>query len=118
MKKIIFFISLSCFQYLIYAKTPTESFKNIWSPAPADTINKIQTLISTRTEDTNKVMLLLRLSNIYMWSYPDSALLYSLQGLQLSQKLNFQKGRNPGLCIQWVKHYQRKGIIARPWKRS
>jgi two-component system, NtrC family, sensor kinase len=92
-KKIIFFICVFCFQYLVYSQNSgTESFRNVYSPAPADTIKNIQKLISTHTEDTNKVMLLLRLSNIYMWSYPDSALLYSKRGLQLSQKLNFQKG--------------------------
>lgn len=84
---------MACFQSLSYAqRAGTEGFKNVYSPAPADTINKIQKLLSTGSEDTGKVILLLRLSNIYMWSYPDSALLYAQKGLQLSQKLDFKKG--------------------------
>src|SRR4030095_12270805 len=42
--------------------------------------------------DTNKVKLYAALSLEYQWSYPDSALSYSLPGLQLARKLHFEEG--------------------------
>src|SRR5665647_2285524 len=43
-------------------------------------------------EDTNKVNIIERLTDSYAWSYPDSALAYAKQGLQLARELKFKKG--------------------------
>ncbi len=48
--------------------------------------------LANAKEDTNKVQLLVDLSSIYGWSYPDSGILYPQQALQLAQKLNFARG--------------------------
>ncbi len=48
--------------------------------------------LATATEDTHKVNLLVALSSIYKWSYPDSGILYAQEALQLAQKLNYTQG--------------------------
>ena len=55
-------------------------------------IDSLKQALSVAKEDTNKVWLFVDLGNFYQWSYPDSAITYSQQGLQLSQKLNFTTG--------------------------
>jgi two-component system NtrC family sensor kinase len=62
---------------------------------PAQDVHYIDSLkqtLSTSKEDTNKVKLYVNLSEAYHFSYPDSALVYSLPGLQLARKLNFKEG--------------------------
>jgi signal transduction histidine kinase len=44
-------------------------------------------------EDTTKVKLYYDICWEYIWSYPDSALLYAASGLKLAQQLNFMKGQ-------------------------
>jgi len=51
-----------------------------------------QKLSVTAKEDSSKVDLLLQLSNSYTYSYPDSALKYARQGLQLYKELNMLEG--------------------------
>src|SRR3954449_9665808 len=46
----------------------------------------------TASEDTSKVSLYRDLVWEYQWSYPDTAIIYALSGLQLSRKLNDKKG--------------------------
>jgi len=55
-------------------------------------IDSLKEVLSRSKEDTNKVNLYADLSFKYQWSYPDSALSYSLPGLQLARKLHFEKG--------------------------
>ncbi len=57
--------------------------------------------LATAKEDTNKVWLLVNLSGIYQWSYPDSGILYAQQALQLAQKLNFAPGE---IGAYWTLH--------------
>jgi two-component system, NtrC family, sensor kinase len=62
---------------------------------PAQNIHYIDSLnhaISISKEDTNKVKLYSNLSTAYLFFYPDSALIYSLPGLQLARKLHFGEG--------------------------
>ena len=56
-------------------------------------IDSLKHLLVTAKEDTNKVKLYSDLSWQYVWSYPDSALLYYAPGLKLAQKLDFLKGQ-------------------------
>ncbi len=56
-------------------------------------VNSLKHLLATAKEDTNKVNLYRELSWQYVWSYPDSALLYYVPGLKLAQKLDFLKGQ-------------------------
>src|SRR4030095_3262272 len=55
-------------------------------------VDSLKELLSRSKEDTNKVKLYAALSLEYQWSYPDSALSYSLPGLQLARKLHFEEG--------------------------
>jgi two-component system, NtrC family, sensor kinase len=55
-------------------------------------VDSLKKALSQSEEDTNKVKLYANLSWEYQWSYPDSALSYSLPGLQLAKKLHFEEG--------------------------
>jgi hypothetical protein len=55
-------------------------------------IDSLKEVFATAKEDTNKVKACFELGRAYQYSYPDSALYYGLQGLPLSQKLNFTIG--------------------------
>ncbi len=56
-------------------------------------IDSLKHLLSKAKNDTNKVIILAILSSDYVYSYPDSAILYAKPGLQLAQKLNFVNGQ-------------------------
>src|SRR5215831_8986705 len=56
---------------------------------------KLKRELASAKEDTNKVLLLINLSDAYLWSYPDSGILYAQEALQLAQKLNFINGECP-----------------------
>src|ERR1700741_913034 len=56
-------------------------------------IDSLKHLLATAKEDTNRVNLYSALSWEYVWSYPDSALLYYAPGLKLAQKLDFLNGQ-------------------------
>src|SRR5258705_5777108 len=55
-------------------------------------VDSLKKALSQSEEDTNKVKLYVNLSWEYQWSFPDSALSYSLPGLQLAKKLHYEEG--------------------------
>ncbi len=55
-------------------------------------VDSLKKALSQSEEDTNKVKLYVNLSWEYQFSYPDSALSYSLPGLLLAKKLHFEEG--------------------------
>lgn len=56
-------------------------------------IKSLKILLQKEKQDTGKVMLLTALSLAYSSSKPDTAMLLALQGLSLSQRIGFDKGR-------------------------
>ncbi len=70
---ILFYFSLVC------------SFVSV---AQVNYIDSIKRILPAQRADTNKVTLLINLSNIYRFSDPDSALVYAQQALSLAEKLN------------------------------
>ena len=54
--------------------------------------DSIKQELAAAKEDTNKVWLLITLGSVYVWSYPDSGILYTQEALKLAQKLNFVNG--------------------------
>ena len=83
MKKLICLCMLLCNIAASHAQsTETDSLKQV---------------LATAKEDTTRVLVLEGLSFAYQYSYPDTALHYALQGLQLAKKINFLKGE--GYCI-------------------
>ncbi|WP_276484347.1 histidine kinase [Paraflavitalea pollutisoli] len=58
----------------------------IWTDSTKDAVH-------AQKEDTNKVFALLTLSEYYKLSYPDSALIYARQALNLANKLRFESGK-------------------------
>ncbi len=61
-------------------------------------VDSLKKALSQSEEDTNKVKLYEKLSWEYQFSYPDSALSYSLPGLQLAKKLHFEEGEFDNLA--------------------
>ena len=59
-----------------------------------DSLNR---LLASAKEDTNKVQVLLRLSEHYEQSRPDTALMYARQALKLTRALSFRSGEAKGL---------------------
>jgi tetratricopeptide (TPR) repeat protein len=59
--------------------------------------DSLKRLLAITMADTSRVLLLEDLSFAYQYSYPDTALHYALQGLQLAQKINYPRGE--GYCI-------------------
>lgn len=57
------------------------------------TIDSLRKLIATTKEDSGRVILLNKLSGIYVNSKPDSAMLLSQEAIQLSKATLFQKGK-------------------------
>ena len=66
------------------------SFTKITAQQESQTDSLKRELASAK--DTNKVELLINLSSVYQWSYPDSGILYAQEALDLAQKSNFLKG--------------------------
>src|SRR3712207_846858 len=60
--------------------------------AQAQKTDSLKRVLAFAKEDTNKVSLYFKLSWAYQWSYPDTALMYSLPGLQLAKKLGYTRG--------------------------
>jgi adenylate cyclase len=67
-------------------------FLSISGVAQDSTADKIKADLSVSREDTNKVILQLRLSEYYLNSDPEDARRYSLQALALAQRLKFHSG--------------------------
>jgi signal transduction histidine kinase/tetratricopeptide (TPR) repeat protein len=78
MRKVVILYGLLLFSVNVFAQNKT--------------IDSLKLALSVAKEDTNKVSLFVYLGNFYQWSYPDSAILYCQQGLQLAKKLNFTTG--------------------------
>ena len=92
-KIIIFSYCILQLQYLQSQYSDAEVFKQMNPSLRRNaSVDSLRKLINSSKEDTGKVMLQWKLSNIYMWSFPDSALFYSLRSLQLSQKIGFKYG--------------------------
>jgi len=70
------------------------------SPQNVQYVDSLKKALSQSDEDTNKVKLYVSLSWEYQWSYPDSALSYSLPGLQLAKKLQREFFKSPGNTIK------------------
>jgi signal transduction histidine kinase len=54
--------------------------------------DSLKILILSTKEDTSKVNLLIDLANRYPWSYPNTALIYANEALELAEKLAYKKG--------------------------
>ncbi|TKK69317.1 hypothetical protein FC093_08355 [Ilyomonas limi] len=93
-KKMFSLLMLMLLENFIHAQySDAEVFKqmNPSTKKNAAVDNLKRDLLSSK-EDTSKALQLLNISNIYMWSFPDSALVYALKGLRLSEKLHFTRG--------------------------
>ncbi len=55
-------------------------------------IDSLKTILATTQHDTIKILTYARLSEEYQWSYPDTALSYSMPGLALAKKLQYERG--------------------------
>src|SRR5947209_5462750 len=64
------------------------------------TIDSLKSELHTAKADTAQVFLLAALSNQYLYSHPDSALLIAQQGYNLAQQLSFSKGE--ALCLNRI----------------
>ena len=80
MRKGRLFIALS----LLYVATHSQ-----WEYFGSSTDFKEQ--LQEAKDDTTRLRLYVRLSNIYVFSHPDTALQYAREGLQLAQSINSQK---------------------------
>lgn len=78
-KKFVFFL------YLIFSGI---SMLKAQGNTPADNFRKLE----TTAPDTNRVLLLLEIGQSYYFSKPDSCLILTLQGLDLSRKLEYTHG--------------------------
>jgi tetratricopeptide (TPR) repeat protein len=55
-------------------------------------VDSLRNLITIAKPDTNKVLLLINLSDLYTWRKPDSCIIVGKQGLTLASKLHYYKG--------------------------
>ncbi len=55
-------------------------------------IDSLKHELTIAKEDTNKIHLLIGLSDSYFFSYADTGVAYAQQALDLSEKLNFEGG--------------------------
>ena len=62
----------------------------------AQELDRLKHLLVSASEDTAKVNLLYKLSNEYVWSFPDSGKMYAETGFQLARKLGYKYGE--ALC--------------------
>jgi two-component system sensor histidine kinase UhpB len=60
--------------------------------AQTQLIDSLKGKLATQKADTNKVFTLISLNNAYDFTYPDSALAYAKQALELAEKLDFEIG--------------------------
>src|SRR5215210_4663683 len=94
LKRMWFLLLLLCFQCCGRAQySDVDVFKQMNpSQQKNNSLDSLKKVLITSREDTGKVLLLVYVSNIYMWSYPDRSLAYSFKGLQLAQKIHFNHG--------------------------
>lgn len=62
--------------------------------------DSLKQLLLQEQKDTSRVLLLLRVSNAYLYSKPDTISLLAMQGLSLAQKNKFEKGEALSLSYQ------------------
>ena len=55
-------------------------------------VDSVKNLLQSEHEDTNKVITLVTLASYYASSHSDSGIIYSQQGLDLAERLNFKNG--------------------------
>ena len=55
-------------------------------------LDSLKNLLLTAPRDTNRVNLLNLITGFYIWSSPDSAVMYSQEGIQLANTLNYDRG--------------------------
>jgi two-component system sensor histidine kinase UhpB len=60
-------------------------------------LDSLMNELKTSKEDTNKVEVLVNLSTLTLNSNPDTSLYYAKQSMQLSERLNFEKGKAQSL---------------------
>src|ERR1700733_12514230 len=60
--------------------------------AQTKSIDNLKQKLSSESDDTIKVWIFRALSQMYMYSFSDAALMYAQNELQLSQQLNFKEG--------------------------
>lgn len=58
----------------------------------SDYVKLKKAAILTEKQDTTKVRLLTAVSNAYSFSYPDTALIYAQQAIDLAERINFDRG--------------------------
>ena len=63
-----------------------------YASAQQDNSDSLKQQLKLAKEDTNKVNVYAELASDYQWSYPDTSLAYSYEGLKLARKLNFTRG--------------------------
>jgi tetratricopeptide (TPR) repeat protein len=81
MKAIIF---LSCLLYLAYLPAQAQNKK---------VIDSLMHVCNNAKHDTTKILALVSLSSIYMTNQPDSCIKIAQKALQMSEKINFDKGK-------------------------
>src|ERR1700733_1539135 len=55
--------------------------------------DSVRHVAAVQSDDTNKVRTLIALCDAYAFSYPDTAFTYGKQAYEISEKLNFDRGR-------------------------
>ncbi|HEY4111546.1 sensor histidine kinase [Puia sp.] len=55
--------------------------------------DSVKHVAATQREDTNKVQTLIHLADAYCFSYPDTGFVYGKQAYELSEKLDYDRGR-------------------------
>lgn len=68
--------------------------------------DSLKTLLQQKQPDTLRILRLVELSYIYIESAPDTMLLLSSEALDLSRKVNFQRGEALSLNRQGIAYYQ------------
>ena len=67
-------------------------FVYLYLPAQQNVNDSLRQLLTVTREDTAKINLLNRLAGSFVESKPDSVLFYANTALELSRKINFDKG--------------------------
>ena len=68
------------------------SFQHFTFSQDKQLVDSLQALLETSIQDTNRVIILNRLSRAYLGNNPDKALDYAQQSLALSEQIDYKKG--------------------------
>src|SRR5688500_18087335 len=86
--KVLFFILLLC------------SLEGYTQNRLGNYVGERKNALRTQKADTTKVKLLTQISCAYSFSYPDTALVYAQQAIDLAEKLSFERGiLNANRCL-------------------